>query len=442
MSEQGSYVEKSFERDTNYITTRITADGSQGWRVEAGRYHLVVARACPWANRAIIVRRLLGLEDAISMGICGPTHDRRSWTFDLDPGGVDPVLGIPRIQDAYFARDPDYPRGITVPAFVDIPSGAVVTNDFRQMTVDMETEWTQFHREGAPDLYPVDLRDEIEEVSRPIYTEVNNGVYRCGFAGTQEAYDSAYERLFAHLDRLEERLSTRRYLVGDHITEADVRLFTTLARFDPVYHGHFKCNRNKLIEMPALWAYARDLFQTPGFGDTIDFAHIKRHYYVVHRDVNPTGIVPLGPTLEGWAHPTAARSWAGRPSVRARRRVRRARSCRRSTTRPRAARWLICCAAVRFPWDAREPDGYGIRTGRSPPAPVPAPAGDLVEPARQLDGRPSGSASASTAASRAATASRCRCCRPRGTGSSTRVNVSAGRLWSSPPRHSPSYFTV
>jgi glutathionyl-hydroquinone reductase len=313
MSEQGTYVEKSFERDTRYIATRITADGRDGFPVEAGRYRLVVARACPWANRAIIVRRLLGLEDAMSMGICGPTHDKRSWTFDLDPGGVDPVLGIPRIQDAYFKRDPDYSRGITVPAFVDITTGAVVTNDFKQMTVDMETEWSQFHREGAPDLYPEQLRDEIEAVSTPIYTEVNNGVYRCGFAGTQESYDQAYERLFAHLDVLEERLSRQRYLVGDHITEADVRLFTTLARFDPVYHGHFKCNRQKLSEMPVLWAYARDLFQTPGFGDTIDFADIKQHYYVVHHDINPTGIVPQGPLLEEWAIPHDRERLGGHP---------------------------------------------------------------------------------------------------------------------------------
>ena len=153
-----------------------------------------------------------------------------------------------------------------------MPTGQVVTNDFPQMTLDLSTEWTRYHREGAPELYPEALRDEIDEVAQRIYTEVNNGVYRCGFAGSQEAYESAYDRLFTALDWLEERLANQRYLVGDTITEADVRLFTTLARFDPVYHGHFKCNRSKLDEMPVLWAYARDLFQTPGFGDTIDFA--------------------------------------------------------------------------------------------------------------------------------------------------------------------------
>ncbi|EAP98775.1 hypothetical protein JNB_01365 [Janibacter sp. HTCC2649] len=311
-SSQGSYVEAEFKRDTAYIEDRITRTGEQ-WPVEAGRYRLVVARACPWANRAIIVRRLLGLEGVISMGICGPTHDANSWTFDLDPGGLDPVLHIPRIKDAYLTRFPDYPKGITVPAIVDVPTGGVVTNDFPQMTLDFSGEWTEFHREGAPQLYPEHLRAEIDEVNKRVYTEVNNGVYRCGFAGTQEAYDAAYDRLFTALDWLEERLATQRYLVGDTITEADVRLFTTLARFDAVYHGHFKCNRSKLSELPALWAYARDLFQTPGFGDTTDFVQIKSHYYEVHRDINPTGVVPLGPDLAGWATPHGRESLGGRP---------------------------------------------------------------------------------------------------------------------------------
>ena len=314
-STEGAYVTrgKDFERDTNYITTRITTDGADGWPVEAGRYRLVVARACPWANRSIIVRRLLGLEDAISMGICGPTHDKRSWTFDLDPGGVDPVLRIPRIQDAYFARFPGYERGITVPAVVDVPTGQVVTNNYPQITRDFSTEWTKHHRAGAPELYPDASRDEIDEVSELVFRDVNNGVYRCGFAGSQEAYERAYHRLFARLDWLSDRLSTQRYLVGDTITEADVRLFTTLARFDPVYHGHFKCNRSKLSEMPVLWAYARDLFQTPGFGDTTDFDHIKKHYYMVHVDLNPTQIVPRGPDLSPWLSEHRREELGGRP---------------------------------------------------------------------------------------------------------------------------------
>ncbi|MEW2501033.1 glutathione S-transferase C-terminal domain-containing protein [Amycolatopsis sp. NPDC047767] len=302
-----------FKRDQNYLADRITADGRDGWPVEPGRYRLVIARACPWANRASIVRRLLGLEDVLSMGICGPTHDQRSWTFDLDPGGRDPVLGIERLQEAFFKRDPQYPRGITVPAIVDVPTGQVVTNDFKQMTLDLSLEWRAYHREGAPDLYPEPLRDEIDDVADKVFRDVNNGVYKAGFAGSQEAYEKAYDALFARLDWLSERLANQRYLIGDTITEADVRLFTTLVRFDAVYHGHFKCNREKLTEMPVLWAYTRDLFQTPGFGDTIDFDQVKEHYYVVHRSINPTGIIPAGPDLSGWLTPHGREELGGRP---------------------------------------------------------------------------------------------------------------------------------
>jgi len=314
-STPGVYVSagSEFTRDDRYIATRVTADGRDGYPVEPGRYRLVVARACPWANRAVIVRRLLGLEPVLSMGICGPVHDERSWTFDLDPGGVDPVLGVPRLRDAYLKRFPDYTRGITVPALVDVLTGKVVTNDYAQLTLDLSTEWTAHHRPGAPDLYPERLRDEIDEVNAVVYRDVNNGVYRCGFAGSQSAYERAYDRLFSRLDWLSDRLSTRRYLVGDTITEADVRLFTTLARFDAVYHGHFKCNRSRLTEMPVLWAYARDLFQTPGFGDTIDVPQIKAHYYVVHKDINPTGIVPKGPDLRGFLTPHGREALGGRP---------------------------------------------------------------------------------------------------------------------------------
>ncbi len=249
------------------------------------------------------MRGLLGLDDAISMGLAGPVHDDRSWSFDLDPGGVDPVLGHERLQQAFLARDPDYSRGITVPTMVDIPSAAAVTNDFASITHDLFFEWRDHHRPDAPDLWPDACRDEMETVMERVFTDVNDGVYRCGFAGSQEAYDDAYDRLWTTFDWLEDRLSERRYLMGDRITEADVRLFTTLARFDAVYHGHFKCNRNKLTEMPALWGYARDLFQTPGFGETVDFGQIKRHYYLVHEDINPNGIVPQGPDPAVWCTP-------------------------------------------------------------------------------------------------------------------------------------------
>ncbi|WP_336921374.1 glutathione S-transferase family protein [Aquipuribacter sp. SD81] len=312
---QQKYIEDSFQRDTQYIPDRVVAQPTRDgeWPVEAGRYRLVVARACPWANRALIDRRLLGLEDAISLAVAGPVHDADSWTFDLDPGEVDPVLGVPRLKDAYEKRFPGYPKGITVPALVDERSGEVVTNDHPQLTLDLSTQWIAHHRDGAPDLFPEEHREEILEVADSFYEDVNNGVYKCGFAGKQASYERAYDALFSRLDALSERLERRRYLVGDSITEADVRLFTTLARFDAVYHGHFKCNRSKLTEMPVLWAYARDLFQTPGFGDTQDFVQIKQHYYATHLDINPTGIVPKGPDERVWATPHHREELGGSP---------------------------------------------------------------------------------------------------------------------------------
>ncbi len=304
----GTYV-----RGRSYITTRITADGRDGFPVEASRYRLIAARACPWASRAIIVRRVLGLEPVLSMGLCAPTHDKASWTFDLDPRGVDPVLGLHRLRDAYLARFPDYDRGITVPAMVDVTTGQVVTNDYARLTLDLSTQWTAFHRPGAPDLYPVDRRAEIDAINHVVFEDVNNGVYRAGRAGTQAAYDRAFRTLFNRLDWLSDRLAGQRYLVGDTISEADVRLFTTLVRFDAVYHGHFKCNRQKLSEMPVLWAYARDLYQTPGFGDTVDFKEIKQHYYRVQTELNPSGIVPAGPATVGWNTAHRRDALGGRP---------------------------------------------------------------------------------------------------------------------------------
>ena len=314
-----------FVRDATYINDRVVADlppgsdpvgeriGEMRWPVEPGRYRLMAARACPWASRTIIVRRLMGLEDAISMGLAGPTHDINSWVFDLDPDEKDPVTGLHRLQEAYFNRIPDYPRGITVPALVDLPTRSVVTNAYQKLNFDLLTEWSAFHREGAPDLYPEEHREEIDELDTWIYPTVNNGVYRCGFAADQDAYEKAYDELWESMDRLEERLTTSRYLVGETITIADIRLFTTLVRFDAVYHGHFKANRSKISEMPGLWGYLRDLFQTPGFGDTVDFPQIKEHYYNVHRDVNPTGVVPKGPDLSGLLTPHHREELGGSP---------------------------------------------------------------------------------------------------------------------------------
>ncbi|MGR8012118.1 glutathione S-transferase family protein [Streptomyces hypolithicus] len=308
-----AYGKKAFKRSRSHFADRVTADGRDGWPAEAGRYRLVVSRACPWASRALVSRRLLGLEDALSLAVADPIQDDRSWRFTLDPGDRDPVLGIRYLSEAYDARETDYPGGVSVPAVVDVPSGRLVTNDYQQITLDLATEWTAQQRPGAPDLYPQALRPEIDEVMEGVYRDVNNGVYRAGFASTQSEYEEACRGVFRRLALVSQRLESRRYLVGDTVTEADIRLFTTLVRFDPVYHGHFKCNQWKLAEDPVLWAYARDLFQTPGFGDTVDFDHIKRHYYRVHTGVNPTGIVALGPDLATWLTPHHREELGGRP---------------------------------------------------------------------------------------------------------------------------------
>ncbi|GAA1651724.1 glutathione S-transferase C-terminal domain-containing protein [Kribbella alba] len=259
----------------------------------------MVSLACPWAHRAVIVRKLLGLEDAISLAIVDPIRDEQGWRFTLDPNGQDPVLGISYLSEAYLGTDPEYQGRVTVPAIVDTVSGLVVTNDYPQITLDLSTEWVDFHRPDAPRLIPAE-RAEMDQLIAEIYTDVNNGVYKCGFATSQEAYEEAYDALFARLDVLDKRLADRDYLLGDSLSEVDIRLFTTLVRFDAVYHGHFKCNRNKLTELPNLWAYARRLYQTPGFGETVDFDQIKRHYYVTHDTINPTGIVPKGPDPRVW----------------------------------------------------------------------------------------------------------------------------------------------
>lgn len=304
-----------FVRQPNRFTGRVSRDSASApgagpdaegrWPVEAGRYRLVVSLACPWAHRSVIVRRLLGLEEAISLAVVDPLRDESGWRFTLDPDGRDPVLGIAFLAEAYRAADPDYAGRVTVPALVDTLTGHVVSNDFPQLTLDLSTEWVDHHGPDAPRLLPADpqVRAEMDALMQDVYTDVNNGVYRCGFATAQDAYEAAFDRLFARLDALSERLSTRRYLMGDALTEADVRLYTTLVRFDAAYHGHFKCNRNKLTEAPVLWAYARDLFSHKGFGDTTDFDHIKRHYYGTHPMINPTGVVPKGPDLSGWTTP-------------------------------------------------------------------------------------------------------------------------------------------
>ncbi|MFG1856669.1 glutathione S-transferase family protein [Actinomadura geliboluensis] len=287
-----------FVRQANRFTDRITADGSSGYPAEPGRYRLFVSYACPWAQRTLIVRRLLGLEDAISVAVVDPIRDERGWRFP----DRDPVTGAVFLSELYLARDPSFQGRYTVPCVWDTETGHLVTNDFPNITTTFETEFTALHRPGAPDLYPEALRPQIDELNDLVYRTVNNGVYKAGFATSQDAYEEAFDALFATLDQLEERLSTSRYLFGDDLTEADVRLYPTLARFDAVYHGHFKCNLRRIADYPNLWGYARDLYSIPAFGETTNFDHIKRHYYVTQRNINPSGVVPKGPAID-WTAP-------------------------------------------------------------------------------------------------------------------------------------------
>ncbi len=308
-SEYGDYSAKSpvrpdgaFIRPMYPFQGRITADGSSGFPAQAGRYHLYVSLACPWAHRSVIVRSLLGLEDVVSLSVVDPIRDGRGWAFRDGPGyGPDPVNGFTLLREAYEASEPGYDGHVSVPVLWDRETAQIVSNNFPDITIDLGTQFGAWAAPGI-ELYPERLRAEIDALNDRVYASVNNGVYRCGFAGTQEAYDVAVAALFTTLDELEERLAVRRYLFGDQITEADVRLWVTLARFDSVYITHFKANIRRLADYPNLWAYARDLYQQPAFGPTTDFDHIKRHYYTTHPHLNPQRIVPAGPVLD-WAEP-------------------------------------------------------------------------------------------------------------------------------------------
>lgn len=296
-------TEGAFVRQAYVIRERITADGSSGFPVEPDRYHLYISLACPWAQRANIVRRLLGLESVISMSIVDPIRDERGWVFREGPGhGPDPVCGFQFLSEAYLRTDPAYTGRYTVPCIWDRVSQRLVTNNYPDITIDFETQFTAYHRPGAPDLYPEPLRAEIDAINAVVYEDVNNGVYKAGFATSQGAYEAAVDALFARLDWLEARLAKQRFLVGRQLTESDIRLFPTLVRFDAVYVGHFKCNLRRLIDYPSLWGFARDLYQQPGFAETVNFDHIKRHYYMTHDHINPTRIVPKGPLVD-WMAP-------------------------------------------------------------------------------------------------------------------------------------------
>jgi len=304
----------AFRRQENAFRGQFGARPGE-FPVEAGRYRLVQSPICPWAHRSLIVRCVLGLTDAISVATTNPVRTPLGWEFSDDPGGVDPVLQIGFLNEAYEATDPGYRGRATVPALVDVTTGKVVSNDYHRLTNQFEVDWAPLHAPGAPDLYPVDLRADVDALNQVLFDEVNNGVYQCGFARSQAAYEAAYDVLFARLDDLERRLTGQRYLFGDRMTDSDVRLFVTLVRFDAAYHGLFKTNRNRLVEMPALWGYARDLFQTKGFGDTTSFDGIKRGYYASGIFAG-TVIVPKGPDLSGWTTPHGRERLAGGAVVR------------------------------------------------------------------------------------------------------------------------------
>ena len=281
---------------------RITADGSSGYQAEPGRYHLYISWACPWAHRSAIVRSLLSLGEIISLSAVDPVRDGRGWAFRAGDGyGLDPVNGFALLREAYEATEPGYDGHVSVPVLWDRQAGAIVSNNFPDITIDLETQFGAW-ADPAYDLYPERLRPAIDAINETVYATVNNGVYRCGFAGSQESYHEAFGQLFATLDDLEQRLGQQRYLTGDTLTEADVRLWVTLARFDSVYYSHFKANQRRITDYPNLWAYARDLYARPAFRQTTRFDQIKRHYYMTHPKLNPSRIVPDGPLLD-WDAP-------------------------------------------------------------------------------------------------------------------------------------------
>ncbi len=293
-----------FERQDSLYRNWVTPDGragptgAGGFAAEPGRYHLFVCLACPWAHRTLIARSLMGLQGAIGVSVTHWLMGEQGWSFEPGPGVVpDPILRARYLHQLYVAAEPRYTGRVTVPVLWDRQHGTIVSNEsadiLRMLASGFGPAGAQPVEDRFAELWPEHLRDEIEAVNARVYATVNNGVYRAGFATTQDAYEEAVSALFATLDWLEERLSDRRYLMGEMPTEADIRLFTTLIRHDAVYHGHFKCNLRRISDYPALWRFTRDVYGWPGVADTVDFTHIKRHYYLSHPTINPNRIVPL-----------------------------------------------------------------------------------------------------------------------------------------------------
>jgi putative glutathione S-transferase len=297
--EKGEFV-RAVSDFRNWVTKDGGAgpSGEGGFVAEAGRYHLYVSHACPWAHRTMIFRALKGLHDVISVSVVHPLMPEESWIFGEYPGATeDHVNNAHYLYENYLKAEPDFDGLVTVPVLWDKKRQTIVNNESSEIIRMLNSAFDEFTNVGV-DFYPLPLRKEIDSINQAVYDNINNGVYRAGFARTQEAYNRAYDRLFDTLDELEARLSKRRYLVGEQITEADWRLFTTLVRFDSVYYSHFKTNKKRLIDYPNLWAYTRELYQVPGVAETVNMDHIKYHYFASHRSINPTGIVPRGPEID------------------------------------------------------------------------------------------------------------------------------------------------
>jgi len=291
-------AEGEFERQDDAFRQLVTADGSSPFPAAVGRYHLYISLACPWASRTLVVRNLKGLHDAIGVTVVDPIRDERGWAFRDGPGhSRDPVNGFAFLREAYTATDRNFDGRVTVPVLWDKQTRGIINNsedDICRMFNDAFNAFGSRHE----DLFPKEIETDHAKLAAVIYDQVNNGVYKAGFATSQRAYEKACRALFAALDELEARLATRRFLFGPRIVEADWRLFCTLVRFDVVYHGHFKCNVRRIVDYENLQGYLMDLYQQPGIAETVNFDHIKRHYYITHDDINPTRIVPIGPALD------------------------------------------------------------------------------------------------------------------------------------------------
>lgn len=285
----------AFERQETTFRDRI----GEEFPAESGRYRLYVSYACPWAHRTLLARSLKGLEDAISVSVVDPFRDEDGWQFSPEKEGCtkDPVMDADYLRELYVQADPDVTARVTVPVLWDEEEGTIVNNESREVLRMLDTEFEE-HATRDVDLYPEGYREEVDEVIDAIYEPVNNGVYRAGFAGSQEAYDEAIDDLFSALDHWDSVLSEQRYLAGDRLTEADICMFTTLVRFDQVYHTHFMCNVMQTQDYEHLWGYLRDLYQTPGVAQTVNMDHIKEHYYTTHPDVTPSRIIARGPDLD------------------------------------------------------------------------------------------------------------------------------------------------